>query len=137
MGDTVYADNASTPDRYWDYWDFILKQKGVVDVCSSTSLVCTWDDHEVGNNWSFGQPGIDAKVEMAFGAFSKAIPLRLGDYGYGIWRKLSWGKAVDVFVLDCRSERRDGNYVSAEQLDWLKNGLVESSARFKIVLNSR
>lgn len=136
LGDTVYADNANTVEQHWDNWDFILRQTGMIDVCSSTSLICTWDDHEVENNWSWQQPGIATKVQMAYSAFIDAMPIRLGDFGFGLWRKLSWGRAVELFVLDCRGERENGNYISLEQMAWLKTELIASSARFKIILNS-
>lgn len=48
-----------------------------------------------------------------------------------------------MFVLDCRSERRpstrdddDAQYISPAQMDWLKAGLLESRAVFKIIVNS-
>ena len=43
---------------------------------------------------------------------------------------------MDVFVLDCRAERKNGDYISPEQMDWLKAGLLASEARFKIIVNS-
>ena len=39
-------------------------------------------------------------------------------------------------MLDCRGERFGGDYISQEQMDWLKDGLLNSSARFKIIANS-
>ncbi|MFO0003851.1 MAG: alkaline phosphatase D family protein, partial [bacterium] len=43
---------------------------------------------------------------------------------------------LDLFALDCRGERRDGNYISPEQMAWLKAELSASTARFKVILNS-
>ena len=62
------------------------------------------------------------------------MPQRAGPSG-GIWRKLSWGDAIDVFMLDLRSERRDGRYISPEQMAWLKQGLADSRAVFKLIGN--
>src|SRR5262249_19006784 len=53
-------------------------------------------------------------------------------------------KTAEIFVLDCRGEREPssillGNgdhYISPEQMDWLKTGLLQSPARFKLILNS-
>ena len=39
-------------------------------------------------------------------------------------------------MLDCRGERIDGDYISAEQMQWLKDELAASTARFKIIGNS-
>jgi phosphodiesterase/alkaline phosphatase D-like protein len=71
----------------------------------------------------------------ALQAYREALPQNRGDTG-GIWRKLSWGTALDVFVLDCRSERMGDLYISTAQMDWLKQGLSASSARFKIICSS-
>ncbi len=134
LGDTIYADDGWNGLNWEADWRSAMSQAGMVNLCCSTSLVATWDDHEVDNNWSWSDLG-DAPYE-ALEAFRRAIPMREGPGGLGLWRKLSWGQAADVFVLDCRGERLDGSYVSPEQLDWLIEGLQTSTAAFKIVLNS-
>ena len=75
------------------------------------------------------------RYAAALQAFRECLPQRQGDTG-GIWRRLQWGAALDLFVLDCRSERAGGQYISTEQMEWLKAGLLNSTARFKIVCNS-
>jgi alkaline phosphatase D len=80
----------------------------MIDLCSSTSLVATWDDHEVFNDWSWDDDGMP-------------------DDGYA---------ALAAFVLDCRGERFGEDYISPEQMAWLKDELLASTARFKIVANS-
>ena len=72
----------------------------------------------------------------ALDAFRRNLPQRTGPGGSGLWRRLVWGDTLELFVLDCRSERRDGDYVSREQMDWLKGALTASTARFKLLLNS-
>jgi alkaline phosphatase D len=135
LGDTIYADN--TPDAELDaHWGRALATPGLRDLTSSTSIVSTWDDHEVGNNWSFATPGIEERVVLAREAFHRALPIADGLGEHNIYRKLSWGKALDLFVLDSRGERRNGNYISADQMSWFKDALSQSTARFKVVLNS-
>jgi alkaline phosphatase D len=135
LGDTVYADHAETLEEYRAYWSEALTTGGLLDVSAASSLIATWDDHEVMNNFE-GLNSSAVRVATALAAFREAIPQRTGEGGV-LWRKLSWGKAADIFVLDARGER-DGetNYLSPEQLAWLKTGLSESEARFKIVINS-
>jgi alkaline phosphatase D len=136
LGDTIYADYGTDAFQYETKWDTALSTQGLRDVTASTSLIATWDDHEVANNYSFETTeGIDALFPEGLAAFRRALPLGVGPGG-GIWRKLSWGPTLDVLVLDCRGERRDGNYISVAQMDWLKAELLSSTARFKIVLNS-
>lgn len=135
LGDTVYADHADTLEQYQDYWAAALTTQGLKDVSASSSLVATWDDHEVVNDFEGLNTPIE-RYEAALEAFRQAIPQRHGD-GDGLWRKLSWGKTADIFVLDSRGER-DGEtqYLSPAQLDWLKQGLSDSTARFKLIMNS-
>ena len=136
LGDTVYADHAYTLEGYHSYYWEVFEQDGMKELTASTSLIATWDDHEVANNWSWDTPGIAERFEMASTAFRAWLPQREGPEGTGVWRKLAYGQVLDVFVLDCRGERKDGLYISPEQLEWLKASLLESTARFKIMLNS-
>jgi alkaline phosphatase D len=71
--------------------------------------------------------------------------LQSADNGGRVYRKLSYGPMLDVFVLDMRSYR-DGNdanladkpgpttaFLGREQLDWLKRELAASGAQWKII----
>lgn len=135
LGDTIYADEGLRPAGDWEgRWDDALAVDGLRTLTASTSVVATWDDHEVTNDWSWADDAVDAVA--AYDAFRRAVPLRDGPGGSRIWRQLAWGSAVELFVLDCRSERIDGDYISPEQMEWLKAALLASTATFKIVVNS-
>lgn len=135
LGDTIYAD-AYSDAAVSGLWQSELSETGLQDITAGTSMVATWDDHEVDNNWSWSTNGMESRFATCLADFQRYMPHRSGRSESGIWRKLSWGKTLDVFVLDCRSERKDGNYISVEQMDWLKTGLSESTAHFKVILNS-
>ena len=135
LGDTIYADSLGAPDFEGD-WETALTVQGMQDVTGSTSVVVTWDDHEVDNNWSLDDPGMPGMALDALESFRRAMPQRVGQAGSGVWRKLSWGDTLDLFVLDCRGERVGEEYISADQMAWLQQGLVDSTATFKIVCNS-
>jgi alkaline phosphatase D len=135
LGDTVYA-NATSKSGYWDYWDYVLQQDGLYDLFSSCSVTPTWDDHEIANNFNWNDfSNAEERFENALWAFRRGLPQREGGDGQ-IWRKISHGKVLDIFVLDCRGERRGTNYISDEQMSWLKEELEGSDARFKIMMNS-
>ena len=138
LGDTVYADGADTPEDYAAFWDHAMRVQGMRDLSASTSLIATWDDHEIDNNWAWTEAGIAARFEAGLAAFSAHLPRSAGQGTAGIWRRLTWGTVLEVFVLECRAERdaAAGIYLSQAQLDWLKAGLSASPARFKIILNS-
>jgi len=136
LGDTVYADGAQTLEEYRAYWRTARTTGGFRDVSQATSLVATWDDHEVMNDFE-GLAAPAERVLAAKTAFREAIPQRRGPDGSSIWRRLSWGATADVFVLDSRGERDgEAQYLSIEQMDWLKRELSGSTARFKVILNS-
>lgn len=134
LGDFVYADGARTTEEYRAFYEATLAVPALRQSLDSTSVVATWDDHELANNWSWEEVD-EAWYEAALGVFRETLPQTVGPTG-GIWRSLSWGETLELFVLDCRSERRDGRYISEEQMSWLQEGLRASTARFKIILNS-
>jgi len=87
----------------------------------------TWDDHEVDNDWN-PETIAASTVASAFTCFFDHAPyLRNATAPNRIWRSARWGKTVEVFVLDCRSERKpstrngaNATYISAEQIAWLE-----------------
>ena len=136
-GDMVYADNSATEENYRNVWNASLSELGYRDLSASTSLVTTWDDHEVDNNWSWSDPEVSQWVAPARRVYEEVLPWRHGPSATNsIWRSIKWGRTLELFVLDSRGERRDGDYISREQLEWLKRGLSESQARFKVIVNS-
>jgi alkaline phosphatase D len=135
LGDTIYADNNPNQFVFDTKYETALSLSGLNDLTAGTSVVATWDDHEVDNNWSWDDNGIQQLHADALANFRRYIPQREGPNGV-IWRKLSWGDAIDLFVLDCRGERLSGNYVTPQQMNWLKQELSASTATFKIILNS-
>lgn len=135
LGDTIYADGYAD-DEIGALWRTELTQQGLRDVSAHTSLISAWDDHELDNNWSFATPGVVERFDIALREFRRHLPQRVDGAGPESWRVLSWGDAVDVFVLDCRGERTDGNYISPEQMAFVKERLSSSTARFKFMVNS-
>ena len=112
-----------------------------------------WDDHEVANDWWPGQTRLDyantnASLLAARGrrAFCEFMPMRqtLAETGR-IYRKVSYGPLLDVFLLDMRSyrgpndDRRDQVPGSAtqilgpSQMEWLKRNLMGSTATWKVI----
>ena len=106
-----------------------------------------WDDHDAGTN------NIDknfADWDLRRQAFEEYMPsYQLPSATFGVWQKFSYAQA-DFFVLDCRSQRDpandpdtadksmlDGNNLGAAgELQWLENGLLTSTARWKIIFTS-
>lgn len=139
LGDTVYADGASDLDGFRRKWREGLGHPAQRALRCATGSICTWDDHELFNNWDLEQLPMLPNDEYYAGlqAFYEHQPVRPGA-GKHLWRSLRWGATAEVFVLDCRGERKPSahQYLSRAQLDWLKAGLKASPAAFKLILNS-
>lgn len=112
-----------------------------------------WDDHEVTNDWWPGEIRADyantnASLLAARGrrAFCEFMPVRqtLTEAGR-IYRKVSYGPLLDIFLLDMRSyrgpndHRRDSaagpesRILGAAQTQWLKRELMASHATWKVI----
>ncbi|MEI6805423.1 MAG: alkaline phosphatase D family protein [Myxococcaceae bacterium] len=137
-GDNSYNDGMTTTDEYRGRWKTTLSKPGCLNLRRSMSMISTMDDHEIADD--FDMESIAPKAyQIGRQSFFEHMPLRRNlDYPDRIWRKLSWGRTLDVFVLDCRSERlpSQNQYISRAQMDWLKSSLSESTAMFKIIMNS-
>ncbi len=110
-------------------------------------IIHQWDDHDSGlNNVDNTYPDWGLSQET----FEEYVPTYpLPTVKPGIWQKFSYAQ-VEGFVLDCRSQRDvatdpddanksmlDGNNLgSSGQLAWLENGLMASTARWKIIFTS-
>jgi alkaline phosphatase D len=148
-GDTVYADGDITAGEYRGTWSNAMRVAGLADAAASTSVVAAWDDHEIDNDWST-RSTTPTQRSAAKRAFKEALPAFYGDSSNSdaaqlayatddarLYRRLRYGP-VDVFVLDCRGERVPANktYISPAQMTWLLDGLADSDAPFKVIVNS-
>jgi alkaline phosphatase D len=112
-----------------------------------------WDDHETHNNWWPGQilddpnyteKRVDVLSARAHQALFEYLPIaeRPGGTGH-VYRKISYGPLLDVFVLDMRTYRDangpdnattdDQGILGTAQAEWLKRELAASKATWKIV----
>jgi alkaline phosphatase D len=116
-------------------------------ILRKTPIIHQWDDHDSGLNnidktysdWNLNQ--------QVFEEYVPSYPLP--SVTPGIWQMFSYAQA-DFFVLDCRSQRDpgadrddanksmlDGNNLGATgQLQWLENGLLTSTAQWKVIFTS-
>lgn len=116
-------------------------------ILRNTPIIHQWDDHDAGlNNLDKTYPDWNLS-QQTFEEYVPSYPLPL--VTPGIWQKFSYAQ-VDCFVLDCRSQRDpetdtddfsksmlDGNNLGATgELQWLKDGLLASTARWKIIFTS-
>lgn len=144
LGDSSYNDNKDTLSEYRTQWAANLGGPEYRTLRASTSVLATWDDHEVTND--FNPETIDAAhLAVATKTYFEAMPLRRDPTSPDrLWKSVRWGETAEFFVLDSRSERKPSTrfngqeqiYLSRAQLDWLKGALKASTAVFKVILNS-
>ncbi|NVB84817.1 MAG: hypothetical protein HOV81_40985 [Kofleriaceae bacterium] len=140
-GDNAYCDGATSLADYRAKYIAHFGRPEHVALRASAGMYITWDDHEVKNDWN-PETIDEAQLATAFKTFFEHAPLTEAT-PRRIWRSARWGKTAEIFVLDCRSERLPSTilsstpqYISAEQMTWLKLGLASSTATFKIIINS-
>lgn len=121
---------------------------------AAVPIFAQWDDHEVINDWGPGstidngdyrETSMLSLVARGCRAFHEYMPLRQTQAEAGrIYRKISYGPLLDVFMLDMRSYRGanankltaygpDAHLLGPTQLAWLKRELVRSPAVWKVI----
>ncbi len=122
-------------------------------------FITIWDDHETANDaWTGGAQNHDPATEgewedrKANGkqVYFEWMPIRdaEGDNPQRIYRNIRYGDLVEFMMLDTRLEGReeqsleesvftnpDRTLLGQEQLDWLLNGLSNSTAQWKVLGN--
>ncbi|MFF8674806.1 alkaline phosphatase D family protein [Streptomyces sp. NPDC015242] len=124
---------------------------------AAAPVVAIWDDHEIANDaWSGGAENHTEGAEGTWAARQAAakqayfewMPVRPAVAGT-TYRRLRFGKLVDLSLLDLRSFRSqqvkvgngevddpDRTLTGRAQLDWLKAGLTASDTTWRLVGNS-
>lgn len=124
-------------------------------------FITTWDDHEsTDNSWRDGAVNHTEGAEgswpqrkaWAQQAYDEWMPIRYPQSGNRarIWRRFSYGGLLDLFILDTRLYDRDEpggipasesdgikdperRLLGPEQMQWLQDGLVSSTATWKVI----
>lgn len=148
---------AETLNEFRGRYKYNLMDKNLRAFNAEVPQIWQWDDHEVVNNWSDSKDlSADARytikdiptlIAHATKAFHEYAPLRPHDIEESerVYRKISYGKLLDVFVLDMRSYRGPNTtnlqtqtsaetaFLGETQLAWLADELKNSSAVWKVI----
>jgi alkaline phosphatase D len=151
---------AETLAEFRGNYKYNLLDKNVLAFNAEIPIFTQWDDHEVTNNWWPGEPLTRAEHQRkkyvdknalllsarAARAFHEYMPLRTTQIEPGrVYRKISYGPLLDVFMLDMRSYRgpngegKEDSYGPASyflgpaQIAWLKQELANSRATWKVI----
>jgi alkaline phosphatase D len=154
------AKAAETLAEFRANYKYNLTDRNVLAFNAEVPIFAQWDDHEVTNNWWPGEPltrpahqrlkyvekNAMLLAARANRAFHEFMPLRRSQAEAGrIYRKISYGPLLDVFMIDMRSYRGPNgegleesygpaaHLLGPEQLAWLKRELMRSQATWKVI----
>ena len=149
LGDNVYYDPhlswpAKTQTQMRIKWHEQLSQERFVQLFSKTPTYWMMDDHDF--RFDNANPGIaeEPSPELGMGVFSEQLPVLAPEDKRIFYRTHRVNQALQIWILDNRTLRSandlpDGPEKSIwgkEQLEWLKQTLLESGAPFKIIFSS-
>ena len=151
---------AETLAEFRGNYKYNLLDKNVRAFNAEVPMFSQWDDHEVTNNWWPGEPLTRAEHQRkryveknalllaarASRAFHEYMPIRASIVEPGrVYRRISYGPLLDIWMLDMRSYRGpngegkeerygpDAYFLGPAQLAWLKRGLLDSRATWKVI----
>jgi len=156
VGDTIYADHrcggpdvvpgvdfvASTLAEYRTKHRYNREDPAAAAFYASAAVMPIWDDHEVRNDFSGRNEPLTPIGRQAFLDYWPILPP--AEEPGRLYRSARWGRLLDVFVLDTRQYRSpntqpDGpgkTMLGATQRRWLLDGVVASSATWKVIVTS-
>jgi alkaline phosphatase D len=145
---------AETLDEFRGQYKYNLMADNWREFLARTPQVNQWDDHEVTNNWYPGEilddaryteKSVDVLAARARQAFFEYVPVAptYADGEGRVYRRISYGPLLDVFVLDMRTYKNpntdgtetvpDGGVLGFEQSEWLMRELDRSRAVWKVI----
>lgn len=144
---------AETLDEFRGQHLYNYMDKNVQAFNAAVPMISQWDDHEVTNNWypnevlasddRYTEKSMQVLAARAAHAFHEMMPTRqVLSEPNRVYRKVSYGPLLDIFVIDMRTYRGDNTantetegtpFLGAEQLAWLKREMVNSTATWKVI----
>lgn len=156
VGDTVYADvpcdrpgvvpgaafRATTLAQFRARHRYNREDPPFQEFLRRTPVYAIWDDHEVRNDFAGPSEPLMAVGRQAFLDYWPVAAA--GDDPQRLYRRFRWGRLLEVFILDTRQYRSpnaqpDGpgkTMLGAAQRTWLIEGVLASTATWKVVVSS-
>jgi alkaline phosphatase D len=151
---------AETLAEFRGNYKYNLLDRNLLAFNAAIPMLAQWDDHEVTNNWwpqepltraehqrkKYVEPNVMILAARASRAFHEYMPMRFEPAEPGrVYRKVSYGPMLDVFMLDMRSYRAENGenkqteygpeayFLGPTQVAWLKRELLNSRATWKVI----
>jgi alkaline phosphatase D len=144
---------------FWGHYKYNLLDNNFRNLIANTTIYSIWNDRAFYNNWypdeiindaRYKENNVNVLVANGKKAFFDYMPIAENRYAPDrIYRNINYGPLLEFFLLDVRSYRGSSNentqeqknaYTSllgVDQLNWLKNSLLESKALWKIIVISQ
>ncbi|WP_018296104.1 alkaline phosphatase D family protein [Corynebacterium lubricantis] len=147
---------AETLDEFRGQYAYNLLDDNYRAFNAQVPQIVQWDDHETTNNWYPGEildderyteRDVNVLSARSHQAFQEWQPIDNDLAVDGrIYRKISYGPLLDVFVLDMRTYKdandkhhagtTEGGWILGDQQrEWLINGVKNSTAVWKVIAN--
>jgi alkaline phosphatase D len=146
---------AETLEEFRGNYRYNLMDENLRRFNSEIPMLAQWDDHETRNNWYPGQileddryvvKSVDLLSARAKRAFLDYMPIRFdANDPERIYRVCGYGPLLDIFMLDERSYRGpntpnrqtaasdETSFLGGAQMEWIKQRLLASKARWKVI----
>ena len=146
---------AETLQEFRANYQYNLLDANYRAMMANVPMIAQWDDHETVNNWypneiladdRYSEKSVALLAARANQAFHEYMPTAQTWAEPGrIYRKVSYGPLLDVFVMDFRTYRADNSanrqerrgpetaFWGAEQIAWLKREMLNSRATWKVI----
>ena len=148
---------AETLDEFRGAYRYNMLDEHLLAFNQGVAQIWQWDDHEVTNNWSgskdlsadarYTEKSVAQLTERATQAFLEYAPIRFAGPRERdrIYRRISHGPLLDLFMIDMRSYRGPNSanlqagydpaswFLGPEQLAWLEQNLTRSRAVWKVI----
>lgn len=147
---------AETLDDFRGNYAYNLLDENYRAFNAQVPQIVQWDDHETTNNWYPGEiitderyteRNADVLAARGYQAFKEWQPIdKQMTIDGRVYRRVSYGPLLDVFVLDMRSYKDSNSRHTASnteagwilgdaQRDWLIDAVTHSTATWKVIAN--
>lgn len=146
---------AETLQEFRGNYKYNLMDENLLRFNAEVPMLSQWDDHETLNNWYPGEilddpryteRNVNVLAARSLRAYQEYAPIRRIPQEDGrVYRKVSYGPSLDVFMLNMRTYRGPNStndqpepsaetaFLGERQLAWLKRELKTSKATWKVI----
>jgi hypothetical protein len=126
-GDLHYANpSSSDPEAHRKaYEELILQQPRESRFFKDIPIAYVWDDHDFCGDNNDGTSGCGLAAYQAYKEYVPYYPLGAPEGSNSVYQAFTIGR-IRFIMSDLRSDRREGDIMSADQKTWFKNEVVQA-----------